>query len=422
MTVLCAEYDPTRPHAHVTWRAYEGLPVVELVNNWVTRSFDDTYSSPVLGRQLTGILQTVRPDVVHVHNLLNLSFELPKAAHALGSAVAATLHDYTLVCPSGGQRIHYAEQHVCNEIDVERCARCFQQSPFYAQMSYGSVATRVGLPRPVLQAARTVLRRFPGAAKGLARAAAWAPVTTADIERRLEAARGVFSEIDLFVAPSQFLVNEYIRLGVPPEKIRCSLNGLVPLPRLARHGPAVPLRIGYVGTVVWHKGIHVLIDAVTLLPSEQYELKIFGDLAASPPYAAELAALAAGLPIQLMGGFDREAVADVYAQIDVLVVPSIWMENSPTVIHEAYMAGVPVVGARMGGIPELIAHGHSGLLYDAASSSDLASALRSLIEQPERLYELRRHLPSVKPIDDDARTWESTYADLIRRRRLEAAP
>ena len=72
-----------------------------------------------------------------------------------------------------------------------------------------------------------------------------------------------------------------------------------------------------------------------------------------PEYAAGLRAQAAGLPVRFMGAFDRERTADVYAQIDVLVVPSLWLENSPLVIHEAFMAGVPVVGARIGGIADL---------------------------------------------------------------------
>ena len=104
------------------------------------------------------------------------------------------------------------------------------------------------------------------------------------------------------------------------------------------------------GTLVWHKGVHVLLEAVRALDPSAYELKIFGNPDVFPDYTAELRALAAGLPVRFMGAFDRERTAEVYAQIDVLVVPSLWLENSPLVIHEAFMAGIPVVGARIGGI------------------------------------------------------------------------
>ena len=81
------------------------------------------------------MLEATRPDVLHVHNLLNLSFDLPRLARERGIATVATLHDYTLVCASGGQRVHVAESHVCKTIDAMRCSRCFAASPLRAQMA-----------------------------------------------------------------------------------------------------------------------------------------------------------------------------------------------------------------------------------------------------------------------------------------------
>ncbi len=148
VTVLCAEYDPSRPHGLVAWRVHEGLPVVEIVNNWRCTSFQDTYRSPIVTEQIAHVLRAVQPDVVHVHNLLNLSFDLPGLARARGMPIIATLHDYTLVCPSGGQRLHAAEQHVCDVIDIDRCARCFPESPFHAQLALAKVAA--ASPRAVV--------------------------------------------------------------------------------------------------------------------------------------------------------------------------------------------------------------------------------------------------------------------------------
>ena len=178
------------------------------------------------------------------------------------------------------------------------------------------------------------------------------------------------------------------------------------------------LRIGYVGTLVWHKGVHVLLDAVRALPSKAYELKIFGNPDVFPAYAAELRASAGDLPVQFMGAFDRERVAEVYAQIDLLVVPSLWLENSPLVIHEAFMAGVPVVGARIGGIADLIDEGRTGLLYDPASPIELCAAIGGLIENPRRLHEMAgfARMVRVKTIGEDAQEWERTYEDVLRRR------
>jgi len=121
--IVAAEYDPAAAHGTLRWRWHEGLTVVELVNNWQFGRFDETYSSERINAQLRHVLDATSPDVLHVHNLLNLSFDLPRIARERGIPVVATLHDYTLVCPSGGQRVHVSESHVCETIDAERCAR-----------------------------------------------------------------------------------------------------------------------------------------------------------------------------------------------------------------------------------------------------------------------------------------------------------
>jgi glycosyltransferase involved in cell wall biosynthesis len=415
--VLCADYDPARPHGHVTWRLHEGLPVVEVVNNWVCESFVDTYRPPVIGTVLEHVLRAVQPDVLHVHNLLNLSFDLPALAHASGAIVVATLHDYTLVCASGGQRIHQAEQHVCDVIDTERCARCFRQSPFSPQMTVGRAVAPA--PGALGRLAVSVATRYPQLARraaGAARHVTGLGVTAADMDRRLDAARRVFESVDLFVAPSASLATELVALGLDCSKVQVSDYGFAPLVPRLRRARTGPLRLGFVGTLVWHKGVHILVDAVRRLPPASYELTIFGDVNVFPDYAAQLRRLAEGQPITFAGGFDRRTVHDVYGQFDVLVVPSLWLENSPLVIHEAFMAGVPVVGARMGGIPGLVEHGVNGLLYDARSPDDLAGALRQLIERPSLLKDLARALPPVKSIEQDAVEWEAIYSALSRRR------
>jgi glycosyltransferase involved in cell wall biosynthesis len=425
VSILCAEYDPGRRHGHVTWRVYEELQVVEIVNNWTCTSFADTYRPTLIGDRIAHVLQAIQPDVVHVHNLLNLSFDLPALALKHGAPVVATLHDYTLVCPSGGQRVHQSEQYVCHTIDTARCVRCFRESPFYTQISFGrlaAVARGSGLTGHAAKALSGMARRFPVFAGGLSRAAARVPhlaLTRQDVEDRLTAARQVFQQIDTFVAPSASIASEFEQLGVDRSRIRVSDYGFVPLTRAPRNGSREPLRIGFVGTLVWHKGVHVLLDAVRSLPASSYELKIFGDANVFPGYVADLRARAAGLPVEFKGAFDLQRTSEVYKQIDVLVVPSLWLENSPLVIHEAFMAGVPVVGARIGGIVDLVQEGRSGQLYDPSSPAELAAVLRELIDTPE----LMRHLaagvgttPPVKSIAQDACEWESIYAGAVNRR------
>jgi glycosyltransferase involved in cell wall biosynthesis len=411
VTVLCAEYDPARAHGDVTWRVYDGLPVVEVVNNWVGRSFEDSYRPSLITERMAQVLDAVQPDVVHVHNLLNLSFELPAIARARGIPVVATLHDYTLVCPSGGQRVHRAEDHVCASIDTARCARCFKESPFYVQLSVGAVAS-VAPGRWVQRAARFARHHVPSVvswAAGAAQRAAVIPVTPASVEARLARARRLFDEVDLFVAPSASLGDEFVRLGVDRARMHVSANGQLLFPTVPVNRPRAPIEIGFVGALVWHKGVHTLVDAVRALPHEGWRLQVHGDPAVDPAYVVRLRAAAAGLPVRFVGGFKPTDVAKVFSGIDVLVVPSLWPENAPLVIQEAFQAGVPVIGARMGGIPEFVREGVTGHLFDATQPAQLTAILRDLVEHPQRIAALAAARPAVKPIEDDAREWEARY-------------
>jgi glycosyltransferase involved in cell wall biosynthesis len=415
VTILCAEYDPTRQHGDVVWRVVHGLTVVEIINNWICHTFEDTYRASLIGDRVRRVLHAIQPHVVHVHNLMNLTFDLPALAQADGIPVVATLHDYSLVCASGGQRIHRAEAHVCEVIDVNRCARCFRESPYFGQLAFGKVASvthgRGWLSRAVVMAARR-LPAMASRAMRTVRNTRVASVTPAEIERRTAAARAAFAHIDLAVAPSPSLAREFERLGFDAAKIRTSDYGFVPLTRSGHRAARRPLRFGFVGTLVWHKGVHVLLEALRGLPVEGYTLDVFGDTGVFPDYVGSLRKQAAGLPVTFAGSFARNETAAVYSAIDVLVVPSIWMENSPLVIHEAFMAGIPVVGARMGGIADLVEDGISGLLYDARSPADLRAILQRLIEHPEEVSALSARAPSVKPVAADASEWEKAYTEV----------
>jgi glycosyltransferase involved in cell wall biosynthesis len=413
--VLAAEYDPATAHGTIRWRAYQGLTVVELVNNWEFQRFDETYTSERINAQLRHVLDATAPDVLHVHNLLNLSFDLPRIAQQRGIGIVATLHDYTLVCPSGGQRVHVSEAHVCETIDAERCARCFGESTLSRQMAAGRL-TRGAAGRALGRAGLLVHRLAPKLAASAGRGLAGHAVDAGDIRRRLAYARHVLDTIDLFVAPSPSIGDEFVRLGAPPDRVQVSDYGFVAMPAGSRRRRSVnePLRIGFVGTLVWHKGAHVLIDAARALTGS-FGVHIHGDTTVFPEYATGLRKAAAGSPVTFHDGFEHDHAGDVYGGLDVLVVPSLWPENSPLVIHEAFMHGLPVVGARIGGVPGLVRHAVNGLLYDPFSVESLHACLQQLIDDPELVERLAAGAPSVKSIEEDAREWDARYRQVSRR-------
>jgi glycosyltransferase involved in cell wall biosynthesis len=419
VTVLTTDYDPSALHGEVSWRVYDGLPVVEIRNNWEGGTFEASYRSDAINARIDQVLETVQPHVVHVHTLLNLSLDLPALARRRGMKVVTTLHDYTLVCPSGGQRLHRAESHVCHDIDVQRCARCFPQTVFHTRLTVGRILRRrsAGLARRL---AAPLHRRMPGVTKAVAaRAAQAAPVNVAatDIDRRLVAARSAMANTELFVAPSASMADEYRRLGVDSGRITVADYGLAAI-AVAPSKTATTdglLRVGYVGSLVWHKGVHVLAAAVQQLHQARVEvrLQVHGDPAQDPEYVESLRAVISGASVEFRGPFEPAHRADIYGHLDVLVVPSLWLENSPLVIHEALMAGVVVIGSDIGGIPGLIRHDVNGLLVEPGSVDALAAALERLATDRELLDRLRRTSHRIKSIEEDAAEWERRYAAVM---------
>ena len=116
--------------------------------------------------------------------------------------------------------------------------------------------------------------------------------------------------------------------------------------------------------------------------------------------------------------------ARALSNLDVLVVPSIWPENSPLVIREAFLAGVPVVASRIGGIPETVTDGVNGLLFTPGDVADLRRTLQRLISDAALLETFRQNIPPVRTLEDDVAAMRKAYAAAAdarpRQRRLAA--
>jgi glycosyltransferase involved in cell wall biosynthesis len=171
-----------------------------------------------------------------------------------------------------------------------------------------------------------------------------------------------------------------------------------------------PMRIGYFGRLIPDKGAHLLIEAVKQLPPGGWTLDIAGT--GDADYIEKLKAMA-GPNVRFLGWRKAE---EFFAPIDVMVLPSLWPDPQPRVTFEAYMYGVPVIGARAGGIPEQITEGRTGWLFESGSVSSLAQVLGERLRErddqslPTAGFEER--LVSLDP-DKVASAYEEAYQETI---------
>ncbi|MGK9172870.1 glycosyltransferase [Yokenella regensburgei] len=198
------------------------------------------------------------------------------------------------------------------------------------------------------------------------------------VTSRLASTVGALNRLQGIVAPNQFMYDLFQRYGVETHRLHESAFGiecepvstLVPVKETQ---PGSPLRLGFIGTLAPHKGCHVLIKALNHLEPGVATLKIYGNGDEFPEYLEELDALTKGNEaITFCGTFPNNRMTDILQELDILIIPSVWFENTPLVIYSAQQAKCPVIGSDMPGISAVITHGVNGLLFEAGSEQDLA--------------------------------------------------
>lgn len=114
-----------------------------------------------------------------------------------------------------------------------------------------------------------------------------------------------------------------------------------------------------------------------------------------------------------MDGFDNQEIASVFQNIDMLIVPSLWQENSPLVIQEAFLAETPVIASRLGGIPEIVQNGINGLLFNPGDVDELREKMQQIINNPSLIEKFRENMPKIRCIEDNAKEIEEIYNKLV---------
>ena len=294
--------------------------------------------------ELASVLRELRPDVVHIHHLLLLGVEalhlirrtLPRAR------IVMTLHDYYAICANDGQMAR-TDGRLCRTASPDACHAC--------------------LP-----------------ARG-----------PTDFRLRDLHLRAMLEHVDLFIAPSEFLRRRFIAWGLPEARIVLLRNGLA-LPDAPvqddREEPASCRRdrFGFLGHVNRFKGATLALEASALLGSagEPHGLDLHGGTAfQEATFLARFETLVAAAPsARHHGAYAPADLPTIMAGLDWVLVPSLWWENAPLVIQEAFRHGRPVICADVGGMAEAVRDGVDGLHFRAGDARSLAETMRRAAGTP----------------------------------------
>lgn len=277
------------------------------------------------------VLDECRPDVVHLHNIHSyLSPLIGEEAHRRGIRVVWTLHDYKLLCPA----------YTCRRPSGENCEECFTGSP--KMIKYACMhSSRM----------QSVLAHIE--------ASVWN-------RRRLE------RFTDLFIAPSEFMHNKMLEAGFPRRKLTTICNFIDPqkLQTITDLGvDASPADyFCYAGRLSDEKGTETMLAAAA---EAGVRLKVAG----GGPLLDSMKRRYADLEnIEFLGHLDGDGVIRLLRSAKASIMPSEWYENNPLGVIESLCCGTPVIGSRIGGIPELLTEAN-GVLFTSGNTEELTGIL-----------------------------------------------
>ena len=404
--VLTRDADPRRPDGAVRDEHQGPIRVVWINNTFAAcRSFEETYRHPAVLRAADAIIRDIQPQVAHVHHLTCLSTDLVTRLRGSGVPVVLTLHDYWLLCHRG--QLVGRDYARCDGPVTGACARCIP-----AEVAWGASAYQ----------AAALLRRLPGSRSFTAAAATLmnnrSPAAGLEASiARFRHMRDVAGACDLIFAPSATIAGRFAACRMPMARVEpWTLGiGIATAARVPRR-PDEPLRLGFVGAFLPTKAPHLLVEAAARLPAGRVTVDLAGtagDYHGDRSYQSRLGPWLSHAVVRRHGAIPHAEMPAHLARLDVLVLPSIWLENSPLVIKEAFAAGLPVVVSDLGGMAELVRHDVDGLRFPAGDVDALAACLRRLVDEPDLVARLRAGIRAPATIAEDAARTLRRYQALV---------
>ncbi len=402
--------DPAVAEHTIVEGEHAGLRVLRLGNRLAYGSMRQTFHNRPVEDAFRELLRRERPHVVHFQHLIHLSVALPRICRQEGIPSVLTLNDFWLRCPR--VQLMRPNRRICTGAPpFLGCAACLANLP-------SLIAPLGGLSRPLRRPLAGLARRFLAAAGAPRtwlgqnlRDAAWLMLRPGTVAAEL-------LQADFLLAPSRFLRDKMVEAGVPAERLIVSDYGLETswLAAFGRAPPPGRVRFGFVGSLVWYKGLEVLARAFQRLTEEAAELHIYGDTEGLEEFREtreRVEALVTRPGLFFHGRYAPEDLGRVLGAVDVLVVPSLWYENSPLAVHEAFQAGIPVLVSDQGGMRDLVEDGAGGLRFRPGDDRDLARVMRRFLAEPKLAAQVSGAAPRVKTAAEAAAEMEVKYRQAL---------
>lgn len=359
VSVFTREENPYLPCFSIRKQRVNENLVLYFVNNPHGK---DGYRHKKMDDNFSNLVRELKPDVAHIGHLNHLSTGLIDELNALKIPIIYTLHDFWLMCPRGqfltrsiGMENNF---QLCNKQEDKKCATDCYKVYFSGKEEHEQADVEN-----------------------------W----TSWIHKRMIETKAIINKVDLFIAPSNYLRVRYLKdFDIPESKIIFLDYGFPTeyLTPTVKAKDQTDFTFGYIGTHIPAKGVNLLIEAFNQI-DEKATLKIYGRSNGQNTNALKELASNSKNKIEFAGEYINHNLAnDVFSKVDCIVVPSIWGENSPLVIHEAQSCKIPVITADFGGMKEYVQHQVNGLLFEHRNINSLAEQLKFAVSNPDLMKTL----------------------------------
>jgi len=360
--------DPNQFFLYTDWESYDWFKMT-------------SRNKRLYGTYLTDFLRVHKPDVVHFQHMHFIGYDAVSHTRRVlpDVPIVFTLHEFLSICHRDGQMLRRTGE-LCKYASPRRCNECFPDIP----------------PQDFFLRERFV--------------------------------KSHMQHVDMFLAPSRFLLERYVDWGIPRDHIRFEDYGRLPQQRaeVPEREPGAPRnRLGFFGQFNYYKGVNTLLEAMRVLNERGVDvhLSLHGaNLELQPPeFQQEFADLLdagkrTSSNVTMHGSYDHEDLPQLMAEVDWVMVPSRWWENSPLVIQEAFIHGKPVICSDIGGMAEKVTDGVDGLHFRAGDRTSLADVIERGVTTPGLWETLQAGVQPIYSMEDHVASLTELYDELQERR------
>jgi glycosyltransferase involved in cell wall biosynthesis len=322
---------------------FQGIPVLAFKFRNPPNFFDISHDNPQLNTLAKKYIEKENPDVIHVGHPMRV-YGFLKTAIDLGIPYIITLTDFFMLCPK----------------------------VILAPNNYSLCG---------------------GPSGGNTCRALCSEIETEFIRKRLAEAEFTLRKAKALVAPSSFVKKIFIKEfndlnfnvihhGIQHKYIK--QNNKV-------HMKGDSLTFGFAGTIMQHKGVHLLLDSFGRIEHQNTKLKIYGS--GPKNYLDQLQRkINNDKRVTINGEFTSEQLGDIFKEIDVMIIPSMCYENYSMVLHEAFASNIPVIVTNLGGLAEKVEDGFNGFTFPMGNSEELRNKIKMIVEDPTILNGLKDNI------------------------------